>query len=83
MSNVVWIVGAGLSQSLGGPLLDDLLSVARGERVTACFPKDKYKRLHENLPVRFASSTSSTAHVRLTTEVEDGPTRSRCLEFLE
>ena len=39
MSGTVWILGAGFSKSLGGPLLPDLLSTASMARISAAYPK--------------------------------------------
>lgn len=48
MPNVVWVLGAGFSRSLGGPLLTDLLSVAARDRVAASYPPNRYDRLHNS-----------------------------------
>lgn len=47
MTSVVWILGAGFSRSLGGPLLTDLLGTAATDRVTACYPQNPYRLLHD------------------------------------
>lgn len=41
-TNVVWILGAGFSRSLGGPLLADLFSNALLARSDACFPPNRF-----------------------------------------
>ncbi len=38
MLRIVWILGAGFSRPLGGPLLDDLLRPSVIQRITAAFP---------------------------------------------
>src|SRR3990170_4907078 len=37
MPNIVWILGAGFSKSLGGPLLPSLLSERSEERIQAAY----------------------------------------------
>ena len=48
--NIVWVLGAGFSRSLGGPLLDDFFSVPVRERVMARTPgtglKERFTWLH-------------------------------------
>jgi len=50
MPGVVWILGAGFSKSLGGPLLDDLLQPDCLRRLGATFPRDGFPLLHGPLP---------------------------------
>jgi len=47
--NTVWILGAGFSCSLGGPLLADLFRPRAIEDDEALFPKDKYPNLSRDL----------------------------------
>jgi hypothetical protein len=47
--NTVWILGAGFSRSLGGPLLADLFRPRAIEDDEALFPKDKYPNLSRDL----------------------------------
>jgi hypothetical protein len=47
--NTVWILGAGFSRSLGGPLLVDLFRPRAIEDDEALFPKDKYPNLSRDL----------------------------------
>src|SRR5258708_1971546 len=49
----VWILGAGFSKPLGGPLLDDLLSEEMKDRVDATYPNNDYlpsSRAHVGAP---------------------------------
>lgn len=47
MANTVWILGAGFSRPLGGPLLNDMLTPASIDRVRAAFPNSDYPLLHD------------------------------------
>ena len=42
-NNTTWIIGAGFSRSLGGPLLPDLISDARHSRLVQLFTEHKAK----------------------------------------
>jgi SIR2-like protein len=48
MARTVWILGAGFSKPLGGPLLDELLTAGSQARVRATFPKEEYGKLHDD-----------------------------------
>jgi len=43
--SIVWILGAGFSRPLGGPLLGDLFSEASAGNLRARFPPERYPRL--------------------------------------
>ena len=47
---VVWIIGAGFSRPLGGPLLTDLFSWKSERDLEARYPKDRFPRLHGHVP---------------------------------
>jgi hypothetical protein len=47
MARTVWILGAGFSRPLGGPLLPELLTPALTDRVRAAFPEGTYPLLHK------------------------------------
>jgi hypothetical protein len=44
--SVVWILGAGFSKPLGGPLLPDLLSKGTAENLAACY-SEEYVKVHD------------------------------------
>jgi hypothetical protein len=46
--STVWILGAGFSKSLGGPLLRDLLTSVSGQKMRATFPEGDYDRLYDH-----------------------------------
>jgi hypothetical protein len=50
LRRVVWILGAGFSKSLGGPLLGDLLRRDCLRTLGAVFPRDEFPELHGALP---------------------------------
>jgi hypothetical protein len=47
---VVWVLGAGFSKALGGPLLGDLLRRDCLRTLGATFPRDEFPKLHGALP---------------------------------
>jgi hypothetical protein len=49
----VWVLGAGFSKSLGGPLLPDLFSKTSYDLAKLRFPESKFPKLHA-MPVRVA-----------------------------
>lgn len=46
MNRIVWVLGAGFSKPLGGPLLGDLFTSASKGNLEARFPRERYPRLH-------------------------------------
>lgn len=47
MANVVWVLGAGFSASLGGPMLGNLLRPELHDRLAATFPRDRFPFLFD------------------------------------
>jgi len=45
-AKIVWILGAGFSRPLGGPLLKDLLQLDCFAALEASYPKGDYPKLH-------------------------------------
>jgi len=46
MARTVWVLGAGFSRPLGGPLLRDMLGLSATDRVVASFPTAQYPLLY-------------------------------------
>ena len=46
MSRIVWVLGAGFSKPLGGPLLAEMLTSVGASRVAAAFPQSSYGILY-------------------------------------
>lgn len=99
MNEIVWILGAGFSKPLGGPLLRDLLTTSGRHNVRAAFPAlantidgprkdvhrvyDRFKYTDEHHPGERLWRDAEEFLDYLDTAALGGPARDRLLQFAE